>query len=154
MMEVVRVGQNLSVHLWYSCPSRDCDHGIHRLDVSGDTSTYDDSDSSKRRVGHLTLQTPAVLLLAIDLADPAMQHRRRNNWVLVKSTLSDKMQSAFARYLSAPSPKAFAMAPGGTWSYHLGGNSADDAVQKALVHCEERGVSGCRIILLNDDPAH
>jgi hypothetical protein len=150
-LEVVRVGQALDAHIWHSCSSGECDLGIHRVGVSGSTATYDFTAGDRRRIGFLNLHAPGVLLLTVDILEPGTQHRWHHNWVLVKSTLSEKTQSGFARYLNAPSQKAFAMAPGGAWSYHFKATSAAAAAQTALQHCEERGMPGCRIILLNND---
>jgi hypothetical protein len=149
-IEIARDGQGLTAHLWYACPPSDCDQGSHRLHVSGDTSTYEHVDSNRRRLGHLTLKSPAILFLAVDISEPGTQHRWHNNWILVKST-AEKMQGAFAKYLQAPTPKAFAVSHLGSWAYQFGGSS-DEATSKALSHCEKFGKPGCRIILLNDDP--
>jgi hypothetical protein len=150
-IEIARDGQGLTAHLWYDCRPSDCDQGFHRLHVSGDTSTYEHADSNRRRLGHLTLQSPAILLLSVDISEPGTERRWHNNWVLVKST-AEKMQSAFSKYLQAPTPKAFAISNSGSWAYHLGGSTSDEATSKALTHCEKYGKPGCRIILLNDDP--
>jgi hypothetical protein len=152
-LDVVRSGQGLNVHVWYSCPSGDCDVGFHSLDTTGSTPTYEYNDSNRHRVGSLNHYSPGVVLLTMDLFDPGMQNHVRRNWVFVKSTASDKVQDAFSRYLSKPGHKAFAMAPRGMWSYHFGAGSDDAAAQSALKECEERGAPGCRILLLNDDAA-
>jgi len=151
-LEVVRSGQGLNVKVWYSCPSGDCDVGLHRLVMSGGTPTYEYNDSNLRRVGSLNNYAPGIVLLTVDLFEPGMLNHRRRNWVFVKSTLSDKMQSAFARYFDASTDKAFAMAPGGAWFYQAGSLSVDEATQKALRGCERRSTVGCRIILLNNGP--
>jgi len=150
-LEVVRSGQGLNVHVWYSCPSGDCDVGFHRLDVSGGTPAYEYNDSNLRRVGSLNNYAPGIVLLTVDLFEPGMLNHRRRNWVFVKSTLSKNVQGAFARYLDAPSEKAFAMAPGGAWSFQFKAASADKARQAALKICEKQGLRSCRIILLNND---
>jgi hypothetical protein len=152
-LDVVRSGQRLNVHVWYSCPSGDCDVGFHSLDTTGSTPTYEYNDSNRHRVGSLNNYSPGVMLLTMDLFDPGMQNHVRRNWVFVKSTASDKVQDAFSRYLSKPGHKAFAMAPRGMWSYQFNAGSDDTATQSALKHCEERGAAGCRILLLNDDAA-
>ena len=150
--EIVRDGQGMNLHLWYACPSGDCDVGYHRLAFSGSTPTYEYNDSGRRRVAYLTLQTPKVLHVRIDLFENGARYKQ-NHWVFTKSTIPESLRSAFATYLAAPGEKAFAVAPG-VWSYQTGQASADDATQKAMEHCEKRGVPGCRIILLNDDAAH
>jgi hypothetical protein len=149
--EIVRDGQGMNLHLWYACPSGDCDVGYHRLDFSGSTPTYEYNNSGRRRVAYLTLQTPKVLHVRIDLFENGARYKQ-NHWVFTKSTIPESLRSAFATYLGAPGQKAFAMAPG-VWSYQTGAASADDATQKAMLRCEKRGVAGCRIILLNDDAA-
>ena len=149
-IEIARDGQGLTAHLWYACRPSDCDQGSHRLHVSGDTSTYEHADSSRRRLGRLTLQSPAILFLSVDISEPGSERRWHNNWVLVKST-AEKMQAAFTKYFQAPTPKAFAISHLGSWAYHLGGSTSDDATSKALSNCEKYGKPGCRIILLNDD---
>jgi hypothetical protein len=150
-LEVVRVGQALDAHIWDSCSSGECDLGIRRLGISGNTSTYDFTAGDRRRVGSLSLYAPGVLLLAADNSELGTQRRSHHNGVLVESSLSEKTQTAVARYLNAPTQKAFAMAPGGAWAYNFKATSAAVAAQAALKHCEERGRSGCRIILLNND---
>ena len=149
--EIVRDGQGMNLHLWYACPSGDCDVGYHRLDFSGSTPMYEYNVSGRHRVAYLALQTPKVLHVRIDLFESGARYKQ-NHWVFTKSTISDSLRSAFATYLTAPGQKAFAMAPG-VWSYQTGAASADDATQKAMLRCEKRGVPGCRIILLNDDAA-
>jgi len=149
--EIVRDGQGMNLHLWYSCPSGDCDVGYHRLDFSGSTPTYEYNVSDRHRVAYLTLQTPKVLHVRIDLFENGARYKQ-NHWVFTKSTIPESLQSAFATYLGAPGQKAFAIAPG-VWSYQTGAPSAADAAQKAMLRCEKRGVPGCRIILLNDDAA-
>lgn len=149
-IEVVRVGQDLNAHLWYSCTSGECDKGTHRLDVSGAAPSYELNDSNRRRTGFLTLQTPAVLHLMVDVSQTNPQRRWQQHWVLTKSTISETTLRAFTRYLDAASPKAFAMAPG-TYSYQTGARSDDAAKEKALQGCEKHGKSGCRIILVNND---
>ena len=150
-LQIVRVGQALDAHIWYSCPLGECDQGVHRLHISGNIATYDITAGDRRRLGTLKLHNPAVLLLTVDILETGTQHRWHHNWVLVKSTLSEKTQSAFARYLIAPNQKAFAMAPGGAWSYRFKEHSAAAAGQVALQNCEKSGMPGCRIILLNND---
>jgi hypothetical protein len=149
-LEVVRVGQALDAHIWDSCSSGECDLGIRRLGISGNTSTYDFTAGDRRRVGSLSLYAPGVLLLAADNSEVGTQRRSHHNGVLIESSLSEKTQSAFDKYLNAPSQKAFAMAPGGAWAYNFKATSSAVAAQAALKHCEERGRSGCRIILLNN----
>ncbi|HWW14592.1 MAG TPA: hypothetical protein VN310_08030 [Candidatus Dormibacteraeota bacterium] len=149
-IEIVRVGQDLNAHLWYSCTSGECDKGTHRLDVSGAAPSYELDDSNRHRTGFLTLQTPAVLHLMVDVSDTSPRRRWQQHWVLTKSTMSETTLRAFARYLDASSPKAFAMAPG-VYSYQTGARSDDAAKEKALQGCEKRGKPGCRIILVNND---
>jgi hypothetical protein len=149
-IEIARVGQDLNAHLWYACTSGECDKGTHRLDVSGAAPSYELNDSNRRRTGFLTLQTPAVLHLVVDISDTSPQRRWQQHWVLTKSTISETTLRAFARYLDAASPKAFAMAPG-VYSYQTGARSDDAAKEKALQGCEKRGKPGCRIILVNND---
>ena len=150
-LEIARVGQGLNVHLWYACPEGECDRGFHRLDTSGSSSTYEHADSNRRRLGSLNLHAPGVLLVTVDILEPGTTHHWHNNWIFVKST-AEKVQAAFTRYLGKPDPKAFAMAPGGLWSYQYSGASDEAVKQKALRHCEQSGAPGCRVILLNDDP--
>jgi len=46
--EIVRDPQGMNVHLWYDCPSGDCDVGHYRLDFSGSTPTYEYNSSNRR----------------------------------------------------------------------------------------------------------
>ena len=150
--EIVRDGRGMDLHLWYACTSGDCDVGVFRLDFSGSAPMYEFSDSHRRRVTYLILQTGNVLHVRIDLFENGAWYKR-NHWLFTKSTISESMRSAFSRYLAARGEKAFAVAPGGVWSYHIRGNSASGAAQTALQHCAQRAVQGCRVILLNDDAA-
>jgi len=152
-IEVVRVGRDLDSHLWYSCSSGECDHGIHKLGVQGNASAYEYTTSNRRRVGSLSLHAPGVLLLAVEISEPGTQRLWHQNWVLVKSTASDKVQGAFSRYLAKTGHKAFAMAPGGMWSYQFKAASDAAASQSALKQCQQHGAPGCRILLVNNDAA-
>ena len=71
--------------------------------------------------------------------------------MLTNSNLSGKTLVAFSPYLDSPGQKAFAMTPAGAWSFHLKSNTAEEASQIALQHCQEQGMRDCRIILLNDE---
>jgi hypothetical protein len=150
--EIVRDAQGMSLHLWYSCLSGDCDVGYYRLDFSGSTPKYEYNSSDRRRVAQLTLQAPNVLHVRIDLFQKGAWYKR-NDWVFTKSTAPDKLRDAFSRYLDAQGEKAFAMTPNGAWAYWAKASSTDDAVQMALQRCQERHGAGCRVILLNNDAA-
>ena len=149
--EIVRDAQGMNVHLWYDCPSGDCDVGHYRLDFSGSTPTYEYNSSNRRRVTYLTLQTLNVLHVRIELFENGAWYKR-NHWVFTKSTISETLKSAFSRYFEAPGEKAFAMAPG-MYSYQHSQASLDSAKQKALEHCEKRAARSCFLILVNNDPA-
>ncbi len=152
-IEIVQVGQGLDAHVWHYCSSGECDYGIHRLAISGTLPAYDFTRGNRRYVGTLNLYTSGVVLLSIDISEPGTLNRWHHNRVLAKSTLSEKMQGAFARYLAAPNQKAFAMTPAGAWSDQFKASSADEAAQKALQRCQGYGKPGCRVILLNNDAA-
>jgi hypothetical protein len=152
-IEIVRVGQDVDAHIWHSCSSGECDYGIHRLVMSGTAPAYDFTRGNRRYVGSLNLYTSGVVLLSIDILEPGTSNRWHHNRVLAKSTLSEKMQGAFAKYLAAPNQKAFAMSPAGSWYCHRGMASLENAAKLALEHCQEYGKPGCRVILLNNDAA-
>ena len=152
-IEIVRVGQDVDAHIWHYCSSGECDYGIHRLAMSGTLPAYDFTRGNRRYVGSLNLYTSGVVLLSIDISEPGTANRWHHNRILAKSTLSEKMQGVFARYLAAPNQKAFAMAPAGAWSDQFKASSADEAAQKALQRCQKYGHPGCRVILLNNDAA-
>jgi hypothetical protein len=94
---------------------------------------------------------PGVSLLSVDILEPGTERRWHHNWVLLKSTATDNVRDAFARYVGAPSQKALAMAPGGAINYQYKSASTKNATQSALKRCVERGKPGCRIILVNND---
>jgi hypothetical protein len=121
--------------------------------MSGTTPVYDFTRDDRRFIGSLNLYSPGVVLLSVDLLEPSTSNRWHHNRVFAKSTLSKEIQEAFARYRDGPSEKAFAMAPGGAWGYQFKGTSTEDATQKALQHCQQHSLPGCRIILLNNDAA-
>jgi hypothetical protein len=148
--EIVRDAQGMNLHLWYSCPSGDCDVGYYHLDFSGSTPKYEYNDSRMRRVAYLTLQVPNVLHVRIDLFQNG-SWLKRNDWVFTKSTASDRLRDALSRYLEAGGEKAFAMAPG-TYSFHTRDSSLEGAKEKALRGCEERAGRSCSLILVNNDP--
>jgi hypothetical protein len=150
-IEVTRDEIGLHAHIWDTCTAGECDMGTHRLRPSGTTATYGYTVGPRRRMGSLNLYAPKVTLLSVDILEPGTEHRWHYNWVLLKSTLSDNDRANFARYFNAPSQKAFAMAPGGHGNYHFGSASTDDAKKIALKACVERGLPGCRIILVNND---
>ena len=152
-IEIVQVGQGLDAHIWHNCSTGECDYGIHRLAMSGTTPAYDFTRGNRRYVGSLNLYASGVVLLSIDITEPGTSNRWHHNRVLAKSTLSEKMQTAFARYLAAPNQKAFVMAPAGAWSDQFKATSADEAAQKALQRCQNYGHPGCRVIMLNNDAA-
>ena len=152
-IEIVRVGPNLDAHFWRACTPRDCDDGTHKLGTSGNRTTFDVTSGSRHMAGSMNVFAPGVLLMTVGGYDSGTQLRWRNNKVMVKSTLSDKLQGAFARYLTAPGQKAFALHPKGGWSYQFKAASTGDAARKALQNCEKNGASGCRIILVNNDAA-
>jgi hypothetical protein len=154
-LEVVRVGQGLEVRPWYSCGFGECDHGMQRLGMRGNTPTYDYSPNKDRHfVASLNRYASDVLLLTVDSFEPGTQRHWRNNWVLVKSTLSGTRQSFFAEYLTARGQKALAITPGGAAFYQSKAASAAAAARVALEHCEKKhNGPGCRIILLNNDAA-
>ena len=151
-IDIARVGQVLDAHIWYDCNSAECDYGIHHLGVSGSTTTYDFTRGGRRYVGSLDRYGQGVVLLAIDILQSGTPNRWHQNRVLIKATAPDKVQSAFVKYFNAPGTKAFAMAPGSTWSYHIGKAPVDQQAQRALQLCQQRA-SGCRVILLNNDVA-
>jgi hypothetical protein len=150
-IEVVQDEIGLHAHMWHACTSGECDQGTHRLRPSGTTATYDYTVGNRRRMGSLNPYAPGVILLSVDISEPGTTHRWHHNWVLLKSTLSEKLRTAFSNYLKARTEKAFAVTPEGLSSYHWGSASAADATQAALKHCVERGKPGCRIILVNND---
>jgi hypothetical protein len=149
----MRVGQDLDAHIWYSCSTGECDYGSHKLATSGPAPSYDFTIGNRRWVGSLNLFSSGVVLLSIKILEPGTSNSWHHNRVLTKSTLSEKMQATFARYLEAPSQKAFAMTPGGAWADQFKATSVDDAAQKALQRCQKYGQPGCRVILLNNDAA-
>jgi hypothetical protein len=150
-IEVTRDEIGLHAHMWHACSSGECDQGTHRLKPSGTTATYDYTVRDRRRMGSLNPYAPGVTLLSVDILEPGTEHRWHHNWVLLKSTASDHVRDAFARYVSAPSQKALAMAPAGAINYQYKSASTKSATQSALKHCVERGKPGCRIILVNND---
>jgi hypothetical protein len=150
-IEVVRDEVGLHAHIWHACTSGECDQGTHRLRPSGTTSTYDYTVGDRRRMGSLNPYAAGVTLLSVDILEPGTEHRWHHNWVLLKSTASDNVRDAFTRYVSAPSQKALAMAPGGAINYQYKSASTKNATQAALKHCVERGKPGCRVILVNND---
>ena len=150
-IEVTRDEVGLHAHMWHACSSGECDQGTHRLRPSGTTTTYDYTVGDRRRMGSLNPFATGVTLLSVDILEPGTEHRWHHNWVLLKSTASDKVRDSFASYVSAPSQKALAMAPGGAINYQYKSASTKSATQAALKHCVERGKPGCRIILVNND---
>jgi hypothetical protein len=150
-IEVTRDEVGLHAHIWDTCTAGECDMGTHRLRPSGTTATYGYAVGPRRRMGSLNPYAPGVTLLSVDILEPGTEHRWHYNFVLLKSTASDNVRDAFARYVSAPSQKALAMAPGGAINYQYKSASTKNATQSALKRCVERGKPGCRIILVNND---
>jgi hypothetical protein len=151
-IEFTRVGQSLGAHLWYSCPPSDCDVGTFPVTISGTAPVFEYNGNGRRRAGTLNLHTRDVLLLAMEISGPAAGERLHHNWVMVKSTLSEKTRDAFSRYFGKSRHKAFALGAGGGWSYHFSDASSNHAQQLALDNCEKHGVRDCRVILVDDDP--
>jgi hypothetical protein len=147
-IEIAPAGQGLNAHVWHGCSSGECDYGIHKL--AGSVPTYDFTTGGRRLVGALNQYAAGVALLSIDIFQPGTSNHWHHNRIMVRPDHSPKTQSALAYYLSRPSPKAFAMAPGGMWSYQCGKASS---AQIALERCQQGGKPGCRILLLNNDPA-
>ena len=149
-IEVSRTGQGLQAHIWHFCTSGECDFGAHPLAGSGDFRSYDFTHNDRRLQGTLNSYSPNVVLLSVNILERGTTNHWHHNRVLIPSSLSGELRDALSRYLSAPAEKAFALAPGGTWAYHLRANSASDAEQVALRRCQQHAVHPCRIILLND----
>jgi hypothetical protein len=150
-IQFVRASQDLDAHFWYACNSAECDYGIHRVQVLGNNGSYDFIYRDRRIVGSIELYSAAVIRLSIDILEVGGSHRWHHNRVLVKSTASEKMLDRFSKYLSTTGQKAWAAAPGGAWSYHIGYTSVDNSAQIALQHCRERAGGDCRILLLNNE---
>ena len=151
-IELARVGQSLDAHLWYTCPSGDCDVGTYAVTGSGATPVFEYNRNGARRLGTLRLHSPNVLLLAMDTST-ATGHHLHHNWVMVNSTLSENMRDAFRYYFGASEHKAFAMSSGGVgWGYKYRAGSVDRAVQAAMEVCQKYGSRGCRVLLVDDDP--
>jgi hypothetical protein len=150
-IEISRSEQGLDAHVWYSCPSGDCEVGTFPLKILQGIPTYDYADEYRHRRTSLNLFGPRVLLVSIDISQRDYPDHR-NIWVFAKSTTSDKMRNNFARYLDSASPKAWAAAPDGPWAFSRG-YSTEDAKQAALRGCERYGGRECKVIFVNDDPA-
>src|ERR1700688_3280911 len=52
--EIARDGRGINLHLWYACPSGDCDMGYHRLNFSGSIPTCEYNTPSRHNVASLT----------------------------------------------------------------------------------------------------
>jgi len=150
-IQITRGASGLEAHIWVKCSSGECDVGIHHLQVSGNTSTYDFVNGDRRLVGSMNVYAPNVLLLSVDSYEPGTSNHWHHNRVLANSNLAGKIQVAFSQYLDSPGQKAFAMSPSGRCSWHLKSNTAEEASQKALQNCQNHGWPDCRIILLNDE---
>lgn len=150
-IEFARVGRNLDAHLWYTCPSGDCDVGRCPVTISGAVPGFQYNSNDRHRVGTLNLHTANVLLLAMDISAPSTGEYWHHNWVMIKSTLPEKGQGNFRQYFGLPPHKAFALAPSGSYAYQFNDRSLDHAQEVALKLCEKMGVPGCRVILIDDD---
>jgi hypothetical protein len=150
-IQITRAGSGLDAHLWEKCSSGECDLGTYRLAISGNTARYEYVYGNRRRVGSMNVYAPNVLLASIDIYEPGTSQHWHHNRVFANSNLSGKTQVAFSRYLDSPGQKAFAMTPAGAWSLHFKSNTAEEASQIALQHCQNHGLRDCRIILLNDE---
>lgn len=150
-IEIEPVGRDLQAHIVHSYGSAERDLGFHKLSTSGKTPTYDVLDGNTRRFGALNLQSSGVLLLSVTLSAAGNSGREYHNWVMVKSTLSEKTQDAFRGYFEASEHKAFAISPNGSWAYQYRAGSVDHAAGGALRRCEEKGGVDCRVILVGDD---
>ena len=64
--------------------------------------------------------------------------------------LGDEGQAGWREYLEAPDHRAFAIAPGGAWSWVAGARSAAEARDKALADCHARTVHGCLPYAVDD----
>lgn len=149
-VEISRSEQGLSAHVWFSCPSGDCDKGSFPVKMSQGVPMYDYATPHRHAKTSLHLFSPQVLLVSVDISQP--DRSWRNNWVFAKSTMPDKMRDNFTHYFDSANPKALAAAPSGPLA-PAGGSSAEDAKKAALRNCEKDGVQGCKVILVNDDAA-
>ena len=151
-IELAQVGQSLDAHLRYTCPGGDCDAGTYPVTSSSAALVFQYNGDGARRAGTLNLQSPNVLLLAMDSSTATGDHLH-HNWIMVKSTISENMRDAFRYYFGASEHKAFAMSSGGVaWGYKYSAGSVDRAVKAAIQVCEKYGAPGCRVLLVDDDP--
>lgn len=64
--------------------------------------------------------------------------------------LNERGREAFAKYLSAPGHKAFAVSPAGGFGWRTGRRSEDEAAFEALEYCEKVTSKRCRIYMVDD----
>lgn len=151
-IEISRSSQGLAAHIWYKCNTGVCDSGTHPLSISGNTCKFDFTGTDgKRRVGEMHVFAPNVLLLSADVYELGTQNHWHRNRVFTGPNLSGSLQTAFSQYVDAPSPKAFAMTPGGAWSSYRKSKTVEEGAQWVLKYCEDHGWHDCQIILLNDE---
>jgi len=67
--------------------------------------------------------------------------------------LSESGRAAFAKYLEAPSHKAFVMSPSGAFGWRSGQRSLDEAVEQAVELCAKHAGKRCRTMMINDENA-
>lgn len=150
-IEVVHSAQGLDAHIWNACDTGVCDYGVHHLAVSGNTSTYDFTKGNRRYVGTMIVYAPEILLLSVDSYEPGTSNHWHHTRVLSNPDLQGKTQVALSRYVDSPGPKAFAMTPGGSYSFKLKANTVEEAAKTVIQQCEDRAWRDCRVILLNDE---
>lgn len=59
----------------------------------------------------------------------------------------DTGREGYAKFLTQPQPRAFAIAPNGAWGWAEGG---EDPLKRALDNCNRRGQGGCRLYAVDD----
>jgi hypothetical protein len=63
--------------------------------------------------------------------------------------ISEAGRQEYRRFLAAPSPRAFAIAPSGhAWAWNS--SLVPDAASRALARCAERAQERCRLYAVND----
>jgi dienelactone hydrolase len=59
----------------------------------------------------------------------------------------DTGREGYAKFLTQPQPRAFAIAPNGAWGWAEGG---EDPLKRALDNCNRRGQGSCRLYAVDD----